>query len=1121
MKDIIENLLNGLNSNQINAVTVENNAVIAAGAGSGKTKVLASRYVYFIVEKNINVENIIALTFTDKASAEMHKRIYNTLKKINHQNAVKAIEKFHLARISTLDSFCNSIARLACKNFGISPNFKIDNEESKNLAYRISLDFFLAHRSDEAIRFFLGENKIDDFVKNLFTKILTEYVFISQPLDLKKHFKSQTEEYVKAEKKAVSGYYEILNLIEESDNSDNFIKDSKELLKENNYNIESVNDKNFFEVLTVIKEISSSRKGKKDGNAKEIKDTLKEIYQTFLNIYNFEYSKKYLEKLFILLEQLQAEYIIQKKQNGILTFSDVSRLAVDALIADTELRNFYKKDAQIIMIDEFQDNNSLQRDLLFLIAEKTERTEKSIPKPEELYPNKLFFVGDEKQSIYAFRGADVSVFRKLEEDIGSKEQIDSTRLLINYRTEPKLIDLFNIIFNKIFYSAENKYLKKDSNGEAKTPPYEAEYFPTQSGEAVAGINPKIELLFFDKTRLKNMEDKDIFLSAVETEAYYIAKRILEIYNSKMLVKKGRNAAPCSWNDFAILMRASSHQGVYERIFRNFGIPYKSIQQKGLFNEAPINDIYALLKLMVYPADIKTYAQVLRSPFVNVDDDTFADLLLHFKTAFDSGLIENLTEENKTAYNNGCNLFERLKQKALLMNCAELVTYIWYNEGYRYFLLSKKENVHYLELYDYLFELAHQADLKGLTLSQFVDLLSKYIENNQKLDDMEIPLEKNQSAVSFLTVHKSKGLEFPIVIIPDCGNKGKSTIKDGLVFYNEIFGIVIYPPQIHNLPFQKNMIFESLREEENNKLIAETKRLLYVAMTRAESYLIMSSADTTSEDNEEENKTSEPVTDKPRTLAEIKNIIKQTENPTRKSFFQLLLPALPDEHSDIIFKEILPQERSILNKDIKTPQSGKINFAELYKNSKVKEFKLAKNKIIAATKLAKTEFKPSEDKAYSFTVKNTELSDIQNSETSEFTAAQLGTIAHTAIEARLLNKEFIYPENTEKKIKKWIENFFTSEIYQLALNAEKIKSEYAFLTEYDGQIVSGQIDLIFKTADIVYIIDYKTDEIENPDRHKGQLSIYKKAAKDLVYEYGDLSTVKAYIFYLKTGHYFEI
>lgn len=116
--------------------------MIGAGAGSGKTKALAARYVYFIVEKNIDVENIIALTFTEKAAAEMHKRIYSTLKRIQHPNAEKAIEKFHLARISTLDSFCNSIVRLACKKFGIAPNFTIDNDESEKLAYRISLDFF-------------------------------------------------------------------------------------------------------------------------------------------------------------------------------------------------------------------------------------------------------------------------------------------------------------------------------------------------------------------------------------------------------------------------------------------------------------------------------------------------------------------------------------------------------------------------------------------------------------------------------------------------------------------------------------------------------------------------------------------------------------------------------------------------------------------------------------------------------------------------------------------------------------------------------------------------------------------------------------------------------------------
>ena len=148
-------------------------------------------------------------------------------------------------------------------------------------------------------------------------------------------------------------------------------------------------------------------------------------------VYNFDYSRDFLASFFDMLNELQKEYIYEKKQRGLLTFSDVSQLAVDVLINDIDLRNFYKKNADIIMIDEFQDNNSLQRDLLFLIAEKLERFEKSVPSPQELCPNKLFFVGDEKQSIYAFRGADVSVFRKLADDISDKERLAATRLLIN------------------------------------------------------------------------------------------------------------------------------------------------------------------------------------------------------------------------------------------------------------------------------------------------------------------------------------------------------------------------------------------------------------------------------------------------------------------------------------------------------------------------------------------------------------------------------------------------------------------------------------------------------------------------------------------------------------------
>lgn len=1117
MKIKIEELLKDLNQNQTHAVKIENNAVITAGAGSGKTKVLASRYVYLTVKKNIPVENIIALTFTDKAAGEMHKRIYDTLKNIDHPNAVKAVEKFHLARISTLDSFCNSIARLACKNFGISPDFIIDNTEAKKLAYRISLDFFLMHRTDKTMQFFLSDKSIESFIEDLFLKLLTEYVYVSKPLNFMQGFKAQKEYYVTLKRNALQEAASIINVILDNANENNFFIEAVNIL-ESSTPVQILIDEEKFETLLVLLEkIAKIRKGG-DGE-KEIKDSLKKYITEIQSAQIFENTERYVYRLFELLTELQAEYLLQKKQAGVLTFADVSRLAVDALIEDIDLRNFYKKDARIIMIDEFQDTNSLQRDLLFLLAEKLERADKSVPRAEELMPNKLFFVGDEKQSIYAFRGADVSVFRKLSGEISSKTEIEAARLAVNYRTEPALIDLFNSIFSKIFYPADS----------LNTPSYEAEYLPTEKRNATAGVNPKLEILFLDKSRFNTIEDKNFYLSEMETEAYYLAKKIIELHNSKMLIKKGKTAEPCDWNDFAILMRAGTNQSVYERIFRNFGIPYQSIQQKGLFKDAPVNDIYAMIKLLIYPADIKTYAQVLRSPFVNIDDDAFAILLLDFKIAFDAQLAEKLEGENKAAYLYACNLFERIKQNALTMNCAELLTTLWYNEGYRYFLLSKNENIRYLELYDYIFELAQQADLKGLTLQQFVDMLSSYIEEEERLDDLDIPIERKSCAVSFLTAHKSKGLEFPIVIIPNANYEGQP-VKAGSIFYSPEFGTVVYTPKIN--ADDKNIIFESMREESNKKLIAEAKRLFYVAATRAESYLIISAVDDASDKSDKKNNTdeisAEPLTDETglpiqRSLNEIKKIfINRQESKkgetTPKSFIRMLIPALPDDNKNILFTEMLPQKRNVLMLQELKETNGKLNFAERYKYAKVKQFTLAKKKIVAATQAAKKELKHSEERVYAFTARNEELPIGQS---GIFTPAQLGTIAHEAIEAKLLQKEFIYPEGLQKKISPWVDNFFNSEFYALTKNAIKIYTEYAFLTEYENQTISGQIDLMFQTNDCVYIIDYKTDEIEVPENHKTQLSIYKKAAADLVSARGKHFAVKAYIFYLKSGNFFEV
>ena len=436
----------------------------------------------------------------------------------------------------------------------------------------------------------------------------------------------------------------------------------------------------------------------------------------------------------------------------------------------------------------------------------------------------------------------------------------------------------------------------------------------------------------------------------------------------------------------------------------------------------------------------------------------------------------------------------------------------------------------MDLYDYLFELACQADINGLTFSQFIDLLSSHIEDNERLDDMELPLDDQKDSVQFLTVHKSKGLEFPIVIVPDCGNRGIPQKKGGLVFYNEDMGPVLYSPKAPGLSAKAgNLIFESLRDEANAKLIAETKRLLYVAATRAESYLIISGVY-----NHLQNEDNDYSSSDSRSLEEIKNLLTLSDKTI--SFFELLLPALPDEHEDIIFNEILPLEREALFNNSKKQKCERINFEKLFAFSKVKEFNLAEKIITTATGLAHEANKKSrEGYLYSLTSEKDKLPDSSKNkdEQKEFTAAELGTLTHSLIEARLLNKEFIYPkghsEVERKKIYTWADNFFNSDMYALAKEAEKLKSEYGFLTDYEGQIVSGQIDLLFKKDGIVYVVDYKTDEIENPDAHLTQLKIYKKAASDLAKtESENLKEnldkpieVKTFIFYLKTGHCVEL
>jgi len=1170
-----------LNENQRRAVEVGANAVVAAGAGSGKTKVLASRYVYLITEKNYQVEHILALTFTEKAAAEMHRRIYRELQRMHTQTddavqrerAGTALESFFKAQIMTLDAFCHKIAVTACRRFGISPDFTIDAAESKWLAYNLSLDFFLEHRADTGLQYLLGNKSITDFLDEFFVKILNEYTAISRPIDfseaLQKQLAAVEEVFLRYRTEAADILESLSSYFHIDDNFIKAVKDAALRLPDIPASLEDPQFSLFLDAMAQYCGVKKSLGAKKDGEVqacKKLYTELTDLYPRLQSLYHFYSRRDSIREIYVLCAALQDRYITEKKKRSILHFGDIAQLAVDALRTCPELRLFYKKQIRRIMIDEFQDNNSLQRDLLFLLAEKEGRTEQSIPDACDLVPDKLFFVGDEKQSIYAFRGADVSVFRMLARDL-HQENEGLIHLQTNYRTEPQLLRFFNDIFMRIFYSESNRPAADT------VPDFEAEFIPILSREASEGIDPQIDIFFVDENRFAEAQDTDAaLLRAKECEAYVLAEKMAAVHAGHSLVYDDalQCTRPCRWSDFAVLLRASTHQAVYERFFRLFKIPYISVQQRGLFQDAPLNDLCALLRLAVYPHDRLVYAQVLRSPFVRLDDYSFTQLLLyttaHKSEPFNTEAAAALEQDARPYFLNACALFGRIRQYIKKASNADLITALWYDEGYRYVLLAETQYHRYLELYDYLFALAVKADTAGLSLPAFIDSLVAYIDAEERIEDMEIPLEHGGDAVKIMTVHKSKGLEFPIVCIPDCGNKGRTEKKEGIVFLHKELGPVLHLPQEAGDTASANIFFEQLREENNAKLLAETKRLFYVAATRTKVRLLMSGVQKTDCSRED-------LPEAPRSQEEIRQrLVQPKKEEHNRSFFQLLLPAMVRDMDCVHFTEVLPLPVSVLHHtEGRQPVIPAALLAQ-YRRAAEKDFPLAEPRVIPATQFDKDRqwlhlseallpnqesynmphlqtMEHPEEAGKTGTVRNTEYTEKDTASPAdagsaakaadgntgtepaenELSSTEFGTLVHKAMEARFLDRPCTLPAKYAREVEKLCAAFLSSPLGQKASEASFRKTEYGFLTLYEGKLIIGQIDLLFEYEDTAYIIDYKTDQKIYPEKHRKQLLIYKAAVENFYKMEGfgqgtggqQPKPVKAYIFYLRSKTAVEV
>ena len=1169
-------MMNGLDNEQRSAVTFEKNGIITAGAGSGKTRVLASRYAWLIMEKGYKPEEILALTFTNKAVSEMYSRIYfYLLEQAERGNtpALDAIKDFHKARISTLDSFSAGIARTAAARYGISPDFISDDTALRNLARETALQFVLNNREAPAIRQLLIDHKIKKLAEELFARAILKYSRFSSPLDFEKILDTQKSLVLEAWKKktrlmdnTVNSI--ILNLrdLQDSNLSIGLTKSLSEILlpeippsppdiaplfemhdngKTAALNTEPPQNETRPQLKEYFDFYSSIIALRTPGN---YRDAFSEIVENFLiikgkkgnglyheleSIANYSLNFDLCSGVFGLLDGFQKEINARKRETGLLTFNDIAQLASDALKDHPDIRKVYKDSLRMIMIDEFQDNNALQRDLVYLLAEISSRLEKGLPSPAELENMRMFFTGDEKQSIYRFRGADVAVFRTLYRTIGEGGEL---RLVHNYRSRPALISAFNHIFARVFFS-------DDSAADTEIPDHEAVYAPVKAQEFPGEHNrpeesPLLHFCFLNEEELPSDDTGGI--GRQDLEAVFIAGKIKAMKDGKEKIpvrtETGLEWRPCTWSDFAVLERSYTHQNTLEKYFREFGIPYNTDRPSGLFNEAPVLDLIAYLRLLVYPEDRIAYAALMRSPFMRLSDLSLAVCLLSKNpepfAEENQGLIP---EEERRLYSLARKRYNALREASRKLPITELIIKLWFEEGYRFETLWSKSSQVYESLFDLFYSLASDFEAKGGSLAEFIEYLDDLVNREEKTDDKDIPGE-GEAGVRIMSIHKAKGLEFPIVFIFNCTNAGNTGNPFGLINYHGKFGPVLNIPQADELPltgsrtitYGANYFRKIMEEEEKAKDIAELKRLLYVAMTRAECRLFLTF--TLPRQTKEEKKAWDMAGIKFDGEV-IRNRLTQLDEKTlnRDTFLKLLLPVIPA--SSLCTLEVIPvlsrQEISRLAGNKSHVNHGQkeaaMQAAAYYEKAELLPEGRAFPASIDASRLhvEKTAY----GNADASLADSTAEEDIADGILSP---ADFGSLVHAVLEAKLKDRPCIIPQrilslvDSDKKIKKIMAlaedmaaSFIDSELGKRWAASDSHESEFQFITSVsvDGKpiAITGRMDLVFEEKDEVVAVDFKTDRIENPKDHYGQLAVYCRAAGDIFSK-----PASAWIFYLRSG-----
>ena len=793
--------------------------VVEAGAGTGKTTLLIDRVMSLLLKDSARLSDIAAITFTEKAAGELKVRLYEELEKrlaFKADNAEEpkiqqALADLETCQVSTIHSFAANLLRTRPVEAGVDPNFGVaDQNEMRFITGEVWKNWLsgLLTEGDPTLELATEFGTSPDNLRMLAGLLYENRDLVDEGTSAATDT-AVVERLLEAGEKrlrvAAGELERILSRLTYVPGEPSMERIGKLLNAWNKYlRTSRKTDLAAALVLAATEEVKRHRKQNWPGTDDDYNDQfdtrirLKSEAEDIVSEMGTALAPDVLSLALDYMKRVEAE----KEKRGLLDFQDLLIKTRDMLRDDKEARRYFQDRFSHILVDEFQDTDPLQAEIVFFLAEDGARAEEWAD--VELEPGKLFIVGDPKQSIYRFRRADVEIYDKAKAAMGGEGRIKYIQQ--NFRSVSEIVDWVNETF---------AIAMRPQGGEA----YQAEYREILPSIGRAG-RPAVKLV---QNREYEKETADI---AREREAAMLAGSIEEMVSEGQAIRdKNGSARPLKYSDICVLFRIMTNVHIYERAFRERGIPFRTEGGRNFFTRQEVLDIANAVRAVDNPYDQVSLVGALRSPLFAVPDTGLA------RFALEGGRFNYLSTNGDgtiaEAFRILAELHREKDRRGIATSLERLLDKTRAREVYAVLGMGEQTLANFSKIID---EARALEANEGITFAGFARWFSEMEQENVVAG--ESPTEETgEDFVHIMSIHKAKGLEFPVVFIAGIG-AGPRPGNVQLLVRHKTGQIEFKMGQIET----KN--FERLSAWSQESDLAEECRVFYVSTTRARDILVM-------------------------------------------------------------------------------------------------------------------------------------------------------------------------------------------------------------------------------------------------------------------------------------------